>query len=146
MNHFKKLLLIIAGLLALNFILGCYSDNGISSSPYVIEDRYKYNSYDLDSSLFATGIINIQLNDFTITGNRDINTVGTETSQYGESGIGEIYGNMQSDSSFVINLKTNIPMIRIFGKFSDGLIQGPRYFEHGARPAPPMIGYYTLEK
>ena len=24
-------------------------------------------------------------------------------------------------------------MIRIFGKFSDGLIQGPKYFEHGAR-------------
>ena len=146
MKHFKKLLLIIAGLLALNFILVCDSDNGISSSPYVIEGQYKYNSYDLDSSLFATGIINIQLNDFTITGNRDINTVDTVTSQYGESGIGEIYGNMQSDSSFVINLKTSIPMIRIFGKFSEGLIQGPRYSEHGARPAPPRIGYYTLEK
>ena len=146
MKHFKKLLLIIAGLLALNFILVCDSDNGISSSPYVIEGQYKYNSYDLDSSLFATGIINIQLSDFTIIGNRDINTVDTVTSQYGESGIGEIYGNMQSDSSFVINLKTSIPMIRIFGKFSEGLIQGPRYFEHGARPAPPRIGYYTLEK
>ena len=121
-------------------------DNSIAPQPYVIEGQYQYQGFDLDSILCTFGKINLVLDDTAITGNRNIQGTDIVNSQDIEIGVGNIFGFVYSDSTFYIYLDSSIPAILLIGKFSNGVIQGFRIFEHGARPNPPVIGYYNLIK
>lgn len=134
-------------LIALVFVFwGCKVDNSVAPLSYVIEGQYQYSGFNLNSTLCTFGKINLVLNDSTISGNRNIQGIDTVNSQDIEIGVGNISGFMYSDSTFYIYLDSSIPAILLTGKFSNGVIQGPRIFENGARPNPPVIGYYTLIK
>ena len=129
-------------------MLGCKKENPVTSqSPYGIEGRYQYHGYELDSTLCTYGVVDVLLNDTIVTGNRNIQAVDTINSQNIEFGIGNISGFMYRDSTFSMYLvNPGFPTIELLGKFSPGLITGPRIYEHGARPKPPVIGHYTLQK
>ncbi len=127
--------------------LGCKKGDVVSPSTYVITGRYQYYGYGTDSTLSAYGVIEVVLSDTIITGTRNIQAVDTTTSQFRETGIGSISGWMYRDSSFYLYLmSSSIPTILIRGKFSSGLINGPRILETGAGPKPRIIGFYTLQK
>jgi hypothetical protein len=129
-------------------IWGCKGDNSIAPpSSYVIEGQYQYQGFNLDSNLCTFGVINLVLNDTTISGDRNIQGTDKINSQDIEIGIGNISGLMYSDSTFYIYLtSSSIPAVLLIGKFSSGVIKGLRILENGARPKPPTIGYYTLYK
>ena len=125
---------------------GC-KENSVTPPPqYNIEGQYQYRGFNLDSILCTFGNINLVLKDTTITGSRNIQGTDIVNSQDIEVGVGNIFGFMNSDSTFYIYLDSSIPAILLTGKFSSGVIQGSRIFEHGARPNPPVIGYYILQK
>jgi len=125
---------------------GCKVENSVAPLSYVIEGQYQYRGFNLDSTLCTIGKVNLVLRDTTITGSRNIQGIDIVNTQYIEIGVGNISGFMYSDSTFYIYLDSSIPAILLTGKFSNGVIQGPRIFEHGARTNPPVIGYYTLIK
>ena len=147
MKNCIKFIFIAASLSNLLLALGCKEEDPISALAFVIAGRYQYSGYDIDSTLFAYGVIDLALTDSIITGTRNIQAVDTINSQTGETGVGSISGTMYSDSSFIIFLtSTRLPLILIQGKFSTGLITGPRILDTGARPRPLPNGYYTLQK
>lgn len=147
MKKGNELIIIAVNLFGLLFIPGCEKENAVSVSAHTIAGEYQYYGFNIDSTLYAHGIVNILLTDTTISGFRNIQTADTTNSQFGEAGIGDIFGFMYSDSSFYIYLMGHsIPDILIRGKFSAGLIEGTRILETGARPKPPVIGFYTLKK
>jgi hypothetical protein len=127
---------------------GCKEDNPIvPDSPYVIEGKYQYQGFNLDSTLCSFGVINLVLNDTTITGDRNIQGTEIIDSLNIEIGVGNISGFMYSDSTFYIYFACSpIPTVLLTGKFSSGVIKGHRIFEHRRRPPPTLIGYYTLQK
>ncbi len=127
---------------------GCKGDNSIApQSLYIIEGQYQYQGFNLDSNLCTFGVINLILNDSTISGDRNIQGTDKINSQDIEIGIGNISGIMYSDSTIYIYLtSSSIPTVLLIGKFSCGVIKGLRIFENGTRPKPPTIGYYTLYK
>jgi hypothetical protein len=147
MKDTNQLALLVLGLLAVVLSLGCRKNDTVSPSSSVITGKYNYSGYGLDSTLFASGIINIVLTDSIISGTRNLQVVDTMNSQAGEAGIGDIAGTMSTDHSFYIYLVTNrLPAVLIRGTFSAGLITGPRVIDTGARPEPTLSGYYTLQK
>jgi hypothetical protein len=147
MKKSNELIIIAVSLFSLLIIPGCEKDDSISVLAYTIEGQYQYYGYNIDSTLYAYGNVNIILTDTTITGLRNIQVTDTTNSQYREAGTGDISGFMYSDSSFFIYLMGHhIPDILLRGKFSAGLITGERILETGARPQPPVIGFYTLKK
>jgi hypothetical protein len=143
----SEIIITAIGLLSFILVPGCEKGDTVSVSVYTIAGQYQYFGYNIDSTLYAFGIVNILLTDTTITGSRNIQAADTANSQYGEVGTGDISGFMYSDSSFYIYLMgQSIPDILIQGKFSAGLIEGTRILDTGARPKPPVIGFYTLQK
>lgn len=143
----NEIALFALALLPLVLAPGCKKEDTASPSTFVIAGSYNYCGYGIDSTLFASGVIDMVLTDSIISGTRNLQAVDAMNSQSGEAGIGDIAGIIYTDHSFYIYLVSNrIPAVLIRGTFSAGLITGPRVIDTGARPEPTPSGYYTLQK